>query len=116
MTMSIHSVRLHELYGWQFWKHWPMHAEKNGTALLRIDGVVYRITLQRTKDPELLRPVMGELARKYMSVEPPLDAMLNEVESNNLWVFELIRRQRQPEIEVNHVSRTSPDRGSHSGF
>ena len=35
---------------------------------------------------------MGELARKYMSVEPPLDAMLGEVDSNNLWVFELIRR------------------------
>lgn len=76
----------------KLWKHWPMHAEKNGTALLRIDGTVYRITLERTKDPERLRPVMGELARKYMSVEPPLDAMLGEVGSNNLWVFELIRR------------------------
>jgi hypothetical protein len=27
-----------------------------------------------------------------MSVEPPLDAMLDEVESNNLWVFELVQR------------------------
>ena len=24
----------------KLWKHWPMHAEKNGTALLRIDGTV----------------------------------------------------------------------------
>ncbi|NCF76263.1 MAG: hypothetical protein GWP45_03625 [Proteobacteria bacterium] len=74
------------------WKHWPMHAEKNGTALLRIDGKAYRVTLERTKNPELLRPVMGELARKYMSAQPPLDTMLNEVQSNNLWVFELVRR------------------------
>lgn len=74
------------------WKHWPMHAEKNGSALLRIDGEAYRVTLVRTKNPQLLRPVMGELARKYMSVEPPLDAMLDEVESNNLWVFELVQR------------------------
>ena len=76
----------------KLWKHWPMHAEKNGTALLRIDGKAYRVTLERTKNPELLRPVMGELARKYMSAQPPLDTMLNEVQSNNLWVFELVRR------------------------
>ena len=76
----------------KLWKHWPMHAEKNGTALLRIDGEVYTVTLQRTKNPELLRPVMSELARKYISVEPPLDSMLDEVSSNNVWVFELVRR------------------------
>ena len=68
MTIGIHSVRLHELYGWQALETLANACGKNGTALLRIDGVVYRITLQRTKDPELLRPVMGELARKYMSV------------------------------------------------
>ncbi len=76
----------------KLWKHWPMHAEINGTALLRINGEVYRVTLKRTKNPELLRPVMGELARKYMSAQPPLDTMLDEVENNNLWVFELVRR------------------------
>ena len=76
----------------KLWKHWPMHAEKNGTALLRIDGEVYTVTLQRTKNPKLLRPVMGELARKYISFKPPLDPMLDEVSSNNLWVFELVRR------------------------
>lgn len=76
----------------KLWKHWPIYAEKNGTALLRIDGEVYTVTLQRTKNPELLRPVMSELARKYISVEPPLDSMLDEVSSNNLWVFELVRR------------------------
>ena len=76
----------------KLWKHWPMHAEINGTALLRINGEVYRVTLKRTKNPELLRPVMGELARKYMSAQPPLDTMLDEDENNNLWVFELVRR------------------------
>ena len=75
----------------KLWKHWPIYAEKNGTALLRIDGEVYTVTLQRTKNPELLRPVMSELARKYISVEPPLDSMLDEVSSNNLWVFERVR-------------------------
>ena len=76
----------------KLWKHWPMRAEKNGTALLRVNGEVYTVTLQRTKNPELLAPVLGELARKYISAEPPLEAMLDEVSSNNLWMFELVRR------------------------
>jgi hypothetical protein len=40
---------------------------------------------------------MSELARKYMGVEPPITAQLmadmqQQVSSNNLWVFELVRR------------------------
>ena len=81
----------------KIWKHWPMHAEKNGDALLRIVGKVYEVHLQRTKDAELLTPIMSELARKYMDVQPPITAQLmadmqQQVSSNNLWVFELVRR------------------------
>ena len=76
----------------KLWKHWPMRAEKNGAALLRIDDQVYAVQMQRTKDTELLAPIVSELARKYMSVEPPIEAMLTEVTDNNLWVFELVRR------------------------
>lgn len=81
----------------KIWKHWPMHAEKNGNALLRIDGNVYEVSMQRTKDTELLTPIMSELARKYMDVQLPIaDAFMTgmhqQVSSNNLWVFELVRR------------------------
>lgn len=76
----------------KLWKHWPMDAEKNGAALLRIDGNVYTVTMQRTKNAETLRPILAELARKYMSAQPPISAMLDEVASNNLWVFELVPR------------------------
>jgi hypothetical protein len=76
----------------KLWKHWPMHAEKNGEALLRIDGTVYEVRMVRTKDSAALRPVLSELARKYMPTNPPMESMLAEVSSNNLWVFELVNR------------------------
>ena len=81
----------------KIWKHWPMHAEKNGSALLRIDGNVYEVHLTRTKDTELLTPIMSELARKYMDIQTPIAdelmaGMQQQVSSNNLWVFELVRR------------------------
>ena len=76
----------------KLWKHWPMHAEKNGEALLRIDGVVYEVRMVRTKDVAALQPVLSELARKYMPTKPPMENMLAEVASNNLWVFELVNR------------------------
>jgi|TARA_B110000211_G_scaffold86979_1_gene102049 hypothetical protein len=69
-----------------------MNAEKNGTALLRIYDEVYTVTLQRTKNPELLGPVLGELTRKSISAEPPLKSMLDQVSSPNLWVVVLVRR------------------------
>ena len=81
----------------KIWKHWPMHAEKNGDALLRIDGQVFEVRMQRTKEADLLTPILSELARKYMGVVPPIDdevlaAMHQQVSSNNLWVFELVGR------------------------
>ena len=81
----------------KIWKHWPMHAEKNGNALLRIDGQVFEVRMQRTKEADVLTPILSELARKYMGVVPPIDdevlaGMHQQVSSNNLWVFELVGR------------------------
>ena len=76
----------------KLWKQWPLHAEQNGAALLRIDDAVYEVRLTRTKDADTLVPVLGELARKYMPSNPPMKSMLAEVASNNLWVFELVER------------------------
>ena len=81
----------------KIWKHWPAHAEKNGNALLRIDGQVFEVHMQRTKEADVLTPILSELARKYMGVVPPIDdevlaGMHQQVSSNNLWVFELVGR------------------------
>ena len=52
---------------------------------------------QRTKEADVLTPILSELARKYMRVVPPIDdellaGMHQQVSSNNLWVFELVGR------------------------
>ena len=70
------------------WKHWPMHAEADGRALLRIDGKIYPRQLVRvTEDPDMT-VVLAELSRKYIGQPVPM----TEVSSGNLWVFELLPR------------------------
>ena len=81
----------------KIWKQWPMHAEKNGNALLRIDGQVFEVRMQRTKEAAVLAPILSELARKYMGMVPPIEdkilaGMQQQVISNNLWAFELVER------------------------
>ncbi len=74
----------------KLWKHWPLHAEKDGRAVLRVDNTLYNRQLVRVgaDDPDV-PGVLSEVSRKYFQGEPvPLD----EVVSNNLWIFELLPR------------------------
>ena len=68
------------------WKHWPMEAESDGRAILRVDGKLYERNLVRVKAGELLPGVLSELGRKYGGGQT---VPLSEIESNNLWIFEL---------------------------
>lgn len=74
----------------RLWKQWPIEAERDGRAVLRINGVRYERTLVRVRDPELVAAVVAELARKYAPGITPA-----AVESDSLWIFELAPR-RQP--------------------
>jgi len=73
----------------RMWKQWPIEAERDGRAIVRIDGVLYDRYLTRTSDEETLRPVVAELFRKYLERPPPPDVT---VASDTLWVFELAPR------------------------
>lgn len=73
----------------KLWKHWPMEAEKDGRAILRVDGKLYERQLVRIKEGEVLTGVLSELGRKYGEGEP---APLSMVTSNDLWIFELTPR------------------------
>jgi len=70
----------------KIWKHWPIEAEKNGQAILRVDGKLYDRRLVRIKDGKILNDVLAELSRKYLG---GADIPMEEVSSNNLWLFEL---------------------------
>ena len=73
----------------KIWKQWPLHAQKDGRAILRVDGKLYPRQLVRITDGPGLPAVLAELSRKYANNMPISTA---EVESGSLWIFELVQR------------------------
>ena len=74
----------------KIWKHWPMEAEKDGRAILRVDGKLYERTIVRINEGEILDDVLAELSRKYAGGFP---VSKKDVDSGNLWIFELEPRK-----------------------
>ncbi len=69
----------------RLWKQWPIEAEADGRALLRIDGKRYERQLVRVTSPALFDALTKELRRKYR-----VGVTSRSVESGNLWLFELM--------------------------
>ncbi len=77
----------------KLWKHWPMEAEEDGRAILRVDGKLYERQLIRIQEPEIVSGVLEERSRKYGGSPAALQEL---VTSGDLWLFELQpRRQTQ---------------------
>lgn len=68
----------------RLWKQWPIEAERDGRALLRVDGKLYPRQLQRLQGGDLVAPLIAELARKYSAPITPA-----AFDSGYLWLFEL---------------------------
>jgi hypothetical protein len=85
----------------RLWKQWPIEAEQDGRAVLRVDGVLYDRQLVRIRQGGQLPMLLSELGRKYlfvtggaagMSAEDQgvaLAAGLQQIEDGSLWIFEL---------------------------
>jgi hypothetical protein len=74
----------------KLWKQWPLQAEQDGRAILRVDGKLYERQLVRVMDGPDIDPVMAELSRKYGDGQPfPRIAF----DSGYLWIFQLTPRQ-----------------------
>ena len=85
----------------RLWKQWPIEAEKDGRAVLRIDGVLYDRQLARIKDGDQLPFLLSELGRKYSQgsatlspeqQEQALAAGLQQIADESLWIFEMAPR------------------------
>ena len=70
----------------KIWKQWPLQAEQDGRAILRVDGKLYDRQLVRLKDGPEVEPVMAELGRKYSAAGGFPDDVFD---SGYLWIFEL---------------------------
>jgi hypothetical protein len=84
------------------WKRWPIEAEQDGRAILRIDGVLYDRELKRIKQGDQLPFLLSELGRKYLQGDTALSAEeqeqaladgLAQIASENLWIFEMFPRK-----------------------
>ena len=75
-------------YG-KIWKQWPIYAEKDGRAILRVDGKLYERNLVRIKNDPSLPSVLSELSRKYTA---GVVVSVDDVTNGSLWIFELVER------------------------
>jgi len=71
----------------QLWKHWPIEAERDGRAILRINGKLYERQLVRVQDEAVIGPLTQEIRRKYSVPATP-----EAVKSGSLWLFEAAPR------------------------
>ena len=80
----------------RIWKQWPIQAEKDGRAILRVDGKLYDRQLVRIKQDPDLDVVLSEIGRKYFgggaAMSESLEAARDSVTNDSLWIFELIPR------------------------
>lgn len=71
----------------RLWKKWPVQAERNNLAVIRVDGVRYERQLNRIKSGEILDGLSQRIRAKY-----PSQMTRKAVEAGEVWVFELSAR------------------------
>lgn len=70
----------------KIWKQWPKQAERDGRAILRVDGGLYERQMVRIHEGDMVAPVLSEIGRKYMG---GADVPFKQVTSGSMWLFEL---------------------------
>jgi len=71
----------------RLWKRWPVQAERDGRAVIRIDGKRYERQLVRIKSGEILDGICEAILSKY-----PSATTRAAVEAGDVWVFEAAPR------------------------
>lgn len=71
----------------RMWKSWPLQAQRDGRAVLRIDGKRYERRLVRIQSGDELDGITAAITNKY-----PSQTTRAVVEAGGVWVFEAIRR------------------------
>jgi len=66
----------------KIWKSWPAQAERDGRAVVRVDGVRYERQLTRIEKGEGLGPLTTLMQEKYGSRATPA-----AIDSGDLWMF-----------------------------
>ncbi len=71
----------------RLWKRWPGQAERDGRAIIRIDGIRYERQLVRIQSGDVLDGITAAITSKY-----PSQTTRAAVESGGAWLFEAAPR------------------------
>ena len=71
----------------RLWKRWPVQAERDGRAVIRIDGTRYQRQLVRIESGPILAGISQAIRDKY-----PSQVTRASVEAGGSWVFEAAPR------------------------
>ena len=71
----------------RLWKRWPVQAERDGRAVIRIDDKRYERQLVRIAAGEILDGISTAIRSKY-----PSQTTMTAVEAGDVWVFEAAPR------------------------
>jgi len=74
----------------KLWKSWPAQAERDGRAIMRINGVRYERQLVRVQSGDGLRALTALINDKYSSRTSP-----EAIDSGDVWMFEAAPRTIQ---------------------
>ena len=55
----------------KIWKQWALDAERDGRAILRVDGKLYDRQVVRIMERPEVKPVLELLSKKYNLASPP---------------------------------------------
>lgn len=67
----------------RLWKRWPVQAERDGRAVLRIDGTRYERELVRIASGDVLDGISQAITDKY-----PSQTTRAAIEAGDVWLFE----------------------------
>ena len=73
----------------RLWKRWPIQAERNGLAILRVNGKRYERNLIRIQSGDELDGITEAISAKY-----PGQTTRQVVEQGDVWLFEVAARTR----------------------
>ena len=71
----------------RLWKRWPVQAERNGEAIMRINGTRYERHLVRIQSGDELDGITAAITNKY-----PSQTTRSAVEQGDVWLFEAAPR------------------------
>ena len=71
----------------RLWKRWPVQAERDGRAVIRIDGTRYERQLVRITSGEVLDGISAAIGNKY-----PSQTTRAAVEAGEVWLFDAAPR------------------------